>query len=207
MPICLSCQSASVQRLQTAYETGTSFSQNRGSSVGLLGGSGIGVAATSSTGVMQTQLAQRCAPPRQKSLGGGGQLCFLAGCFLVLPGLLTPLSKGVVLTVIFGLVMTALPIALVFQNGKYNRQDWPALRAQWSQAWVCYQCGYMFVPHSQDTSPASRATVAEVQSERTAQHPTSHDPLELAAKKFLAGKLSRAEYEIVRASTKSTSRT
>lgn len=142
---CPDCGSDSCQRLEVAYQGGTSNIQTKSTGVGLgwgRGGIGLGVGKSRTSGTSQTQLAAKVAPPRKQRYTPW-VILFLVGVLIAYAT-----SNGhwswMALAVAF-MVVAAGMIYLAFQ---FNRTKWPGLYRHWLDLWICHTCGKIFSPPS-----------------------------------------------------------
>lgn len=132
---CKKCGSDNTQRLEVAYEHGTSLIDTRSHSVGGDNSGVLGV-TTTTTGTSQTRLAKRAEPPEKKPLrfaaiGIGLSLLILNG-------------GGSIGSLLFGLAMLAACAYYIHIASLYNNNEWPPLYKHWQECWVCHKCGDIF---------------------------------------------------------------
>ncbi len=129
---CKKCGSDNTQRLEVAYEHGTSLIDTRSHSVGGDNSGVLGV-TTTTTGTSQTRLAKRAEPPEKKPLR------FAAiGIGLSLLILNSGGSIGL------GLAILAACAYYIHIASLYNSNEWPPLYKHWQECWICHKCGDIF---------------------------------------------------------------
>jgi hypothetical protein len=139
---CPKCQSENTQRLQVAYESGTSNIDTHSKTVGGgLGGTSLGggAAYTNTTGVSQTRMAERASPPEKKgtAIAVGAAIVFSLPAYLFL-------SNGSFMWGILFLSLIAGAVWLAKEWIKYNSNVWPGLYDSWKKSWVCHKCGNIY---------------------------------------------------------------
>ena len=140
---CPHCNSDNCQRLEVAYQSGTSNIQTRSSGVGVgmgRGGIGVGVGNSKTSGTSQTQLAQKASPPKKKRY-----LPLIIAFFI---GWIIASDAGLKhwIWLILGVAAVILSCYMGYQAYRFNRETWPGLYQIWMESWICHKCGQIFHP-------------------------------------------------------------
>ena len=159
------CAGESTAKLSAIHEQGTSSIAATSTHVGVgVTSAGlipaVGVSAT--TGVQQSMLAERLAPPAQRTVGSFGSVA--AAVLFGPPVLAAILSIGIgffsdhsistgqtLFQAAWGVLLVMTVAGLIIQakeNMKFNKTEWPCLRAEWESQWACLRCGQVFTPPS-----------------------------------------------------------
>ncbi|MCL2872462.1 MAG: hypothetical protein FWF41_05725 [Betaproteobacteria bacterium] len=142
---CPDCGSDSCQRLEVAYQGGTSSIQTKSTGVGVgwgRGGLGLGAGKSRTSGTSQTQLAAKAAPPRKRRYAPWGILLF-AG-FLIA----TSTSRDHWGWVMMGVGFMVVAVGMILLAFQFNRKEWPGMYRHWLDSWICHTCGKIFSPQS-----------------------------------------------------------
>jgi len=148
---CPGCGAENSQRLEVAYQGGTSIIEttSRSSSSGAsFGGTGAGLWSGSSTtetsGTSQTKLAARASPP-EKSPYFPWVITFIIAYLVI--GFAGRKHWG---WTTLGVIVMVACVAACFFSYRFNRMVWPGRYKNWLESWVCHACGKIF--HQSDAA-------------------------------------------------------
>jgi DNA-directed RNA polymerase subunit RPC12/RpoP len=138
---CSDCGADNCQRLEVAYQSGTSNIQTQTRSSGLgLGrdGLGLGVVKSKTSGVSQTQLSAKASPPRKQR--------YLPWVVLFFVGWMVASSANLNhwVWLIVGIGAMAGSVYMGHQAFQFNRKEWPGMYQYWLESWICHTCGKIF---------------------------------------------------------------
>lgn len=140
---CPSCNSDNIQRLSVVYEGGLSAinTKSKGTAVGFgRDGISVGVGGGGTKGTSQTAQSKRAAPPPKrryvKPLLGIGVAFFAVALFVQPP--------NIVVQYLYQASWLAASVAWIGYAFQYNARQWPALKAQWDQSYLCNRCSQIF---------------------------------------------------------------
>jgi hypothetical protein len=146
---CPECGSDNWQRVDVAYDLGTS--DQSGTAV-LAGGAGLNVGAMS--GTSRTRFAQSIAPPPKRSAGRSA-LWSIVGFLAAFLGIAMMTMRSPVdadtfnlgpLILICGLLIVGIWIWKYFQADMFNKMVRPKLIEKWRRKFVCLKCGCVWIP-------------------------------------------------------------
>ena len=136
---CPHCNSDNCQRLEVAYQSGTSSYQSRSSGVDVLGLERSNTAVKTS-GTSQTQLAQKASPP-QKDRYTPLVIIFIVGWVIS-----TAAGLSHWIWLILSIAAMILSVYMGYKAYQFNREEWPGLYQTWQESWICHKCGQIFHP-------------------------------------------------------------
>ena len=190
------------QTFPMAFAAGTSMTESRTSGVGFGasgGGLGVGVATATTVGTSMSLVAQRLTPPPPRSyftalitMAIGGFMVILGIFVVIAPDIhpKPPVAQGIFYASI-GLVIGFFCVRSCMKTSKWNREEFPSLRAGWEESWICFKCGHtwrggepasllqpgVFVPPAPPSQAMSDVTYYYVDSQGQTNGPVSFDDL------------------------------
>lgn len=135
---CPKCGSEHTQRLEIIYENGTHAIDTKSGTIGagFGGGFGAGGAKTQTKGTSQSTLAKKAAPPEKKS----HLFWLLCGFFSF-----AVFAQNQIASYLIGLLLLVLAFFLAKTTIEYNSKEYPKLRKDWENSWMCQKCGNIYI--------------------------------------------------------------